>query len=623
MKPASWAPWFRVLTLALTASVLAQQAQQAQQGQPAALSFEAEQELLAHEIKSIFESGNATCRKILSCCLGSPATVSEQLWSHVKAFAHNYHVRELLDSTPRMLERHYTFYNLWDRMKRAGSMQVFAADCYFGVVAMLLNALPAIEFEDGLTVAQEIFLTAVEMLERNNETEAANWTIPREPLELQMPLFLGLLPNNCAGSKLRIYVYETGSFSVGSIFWPHGFVGAPERAPLVPWTCSALAMTLQRLAWLALMARPSAAESPWQEWAREVFVDFIEGIGCQDCSQLLDQEAEMQFTLSSNIFGCADIDVLLPSLHWLYESRRFDDGVSPPSLPGLLVDGGANVGRATARWISSFGDSFSRQISSNPSVAPCVVCNGQSASQKQVPGLAATPNVAVVAVEPSDSNFQLLLRHSKEHGWEHEAFLPLKAALGGARALGHLAVSEDFAIDEVATLLWEENDPRRKQEVEVITLSEVVEAAQKAFPELLGNDRIFLLKLDIEGLEPAVLRSLGQGPPVKFVSFEYAANVWKDRLSSVLQDLYAAGYFCFLITSEQLFPVSGPFWSNIYELPMWSNFFCGQEGDSDLESLVQLHVGAVGLWPRIAHSYLPELAEDDTQRRTGSHGGGF
>ena len=40
-------------------------------------------------------------------------------------------------------------------------------------------------------------------------------------------------------------------------------------------------------------------------------------------------------------------------------------------------------------------------------------------------------------------------------------------------------------------------------------------------------------------------------------------------------------------------------------------------GDSDLESLVQLHVGAVGLWPRMSHSYLPELAEDDTQRRPG------
>ena len=36
--------------------------------------------------------------------------------------------------------------------------------------------------------------------------------------------------------------------------------------------------------------------------------------------------------------------MLLPSLHWLYESSR-----SPQRLPGILVDGGANVGRATAR----------------------------------------------------------------------------------------------------------------------------------------------------------------------------------------------------------------------------------------------------------------------------------
>jgi len=31
--------------------------------------------------------------------------------------------------------------------------------------------------------------------------------------------------------------------------------------------------------------------------------------------------------------------------------------------------------------------------------------------------------------------------------------------------------------------------------VEVITLAEVVQAAQKAFPDLAGNDKIFLLKL--------------------------------------------------------------------------------------------------------------------------------
>ena len=63
------------------------------------------------------------------------------------------------------------------------------------------------------------------------------------------------------------------------------------------------------------------------------------------------------FTRFPYLFPGADIDVLLPSLHWLYESRRGFHDEAPSSLPGLLVDGGANVGRATARWISSFGDS--------------------------------------------------------------------------------------------------------------------------------------------------------------------------------------------------------------------------------------------------------------------------
>lgn len=43
--------------------------------------------------------------------------------------------------------------------------------------------------------------------------------------------------------------------------------------------------------------------------------------------------------------------MLLPSLHWLYESSR-----SPQRLPGILVDGGANVGRATARQGAKFSN---------------------------------------------------------------------------------------------------------------------------------------------------------------------------------------------------------------------------------------------------------------------------
>ncbi|CAE7767398.1 unnamed protein product, partial [Symbiodinium pilosum] len=129
---------------------------------------------------------------------------------------------------------------------------------------------------------------------------------------------------------------------------------------------------------------------------------------------------------------------------------------------------------------------------------------------------------------------------------------------------------------------------------------------------LLKASEIYLLKLDIEGLEPAVLRSVASGhPAVKFVSFEYASNVWKEKLSQVIEDLFRAQYFCFLITSEELFPVSGPFWSNAFEIPMWSNFFCGRNGDPDLEVLVQLHAGAIGIWPRMPRTYLAGFAGGD------------
>mmetsp|Transcript_44807 Transcript_44807/g.135820 ORF Transcript_44807/g.135820 Transcript_44807/m.135820 type:complete len:255 (+) Transcript_44807:375-1139(+) len=176
-----------------------------------------------------------------------------------------------------------------------------------------------------------------------------------------------------------------------------------------------------------------------------------------------------------------------------------------------------------------------------------------------------------------------------------------------------LAVSEDFAIDEVATLLFEADDHRARQEVRVVTLGDVVEAAREAFPGLdVAAAGVFLLKLDVEGMEPALLRSLSQARvPVKFVTFEYASNVWPERLGGVVGELFAAGYFCFLITAERLFPISGPFWDAVYELPVWSNAICGREADQDLEALVQLHSGIVGLWPMLPRTYLAGFASAD------------
>ena len=71
---------------------------------------------------------------------------------------------------------------------------------------------------------------------------------------------------------------------------------------------------------------------------------------------------------------------------------------------------------------------FSRQIELNPKHVPCVVCSGSSASLQRLPGAEELPvNLVVVAVEPAEKNFQLLLQHAKEHAWDAEGFLPLKA----------------------------------------------------------------------------------------------------------------------------------------------------------------------------------------------------
>jgi len=370
--------------------------------------------------------------------------------------------------------------------------------------------------------------------------------------------------------------------------------------------------------WGLPAAAPSEGPS-WRRHGREAFVEYIVNIGCDECARLLAEDAPdpAPFSLSSQAFGCADVDVLLPSLHWVYEStrRRLGGGV-----PGLLVDGGANIGRATARWFAAFGDAFGRRAAQNRTQAPCIICAGAGATEgRGADGATADPpTVAVVALEPSDTNFLLLRKHAADNGWEHEGFLGLQAALGAQPGEALLAFSEDFAVDEVATLLYDEADPRARKPVRVVALNDVVDAASDAFPSLdVAALGIFLLKLDIEGLEPAVLRSLADTrAAVKFVTFEYAGNVWREGLAGVVGHLSRMGYFCFLITAERLFPVSPPFWDAAYERPVWSNFICGKELDPDLAALVQLHTGAIGLWPMLPRTYLADYAAGDQTPRS-------
>eukprot|EP00928_Gymnodinium_smaydae_P042894 TRINITY_DN28844_c0_g2_i1.p1 TRINITY_DN28844_c0_g2~~TRINITY_DN28844_c0_g2_i1.p1 ORF type:complete len:551 (+),score=115.80 TRINITY_DN28844_c0_g2_i1:165-1655(+) len=361
--------------------------------------------------------------------------------------------------------------------------------------------------------------------------------------------------------------------------------------------------------------------SEWQQFGRETFVEYLMGVGCgQKCAPFIQaNRPRPAWTLSSQVFGCADVDVLLPSLHWIYEDTRRRMG---GELPGLLVDGGANVGRATARWMASLGDTFGRAAARNKSHASCIICSGADAADGQAKGAAsraaeAAPTVAIVAVEASRNNFELLQRHAVERGWEYEGYLGIHAALGNVSGEAFLAHNADFAIDELASIIIRAGDTRPRQRVRVVTLDEVVASAKEAIPGLpeAATLDIFLLKLDIEGMEPAVLRSIASSNVrVKFVTFEYAGNVWIEPLSGVVRDLSEIGYFCFIIAQERLFPVSYPFWDMAYELPIWSNLVCGLEEDDDLAALVQMHSGAVGLWPMLPRTFLEGYASEEEMK---------
>lgn len=78
------------------------------------------------------------------------------------------------------------------------------------------------QWRAGLLVAQNIFHVVLEMLQENTKMEEANWTLPIEPLSAQFPFFLGLRPTSCRGRSLRIYVYDTGNYSAGSLFCSAG-----------------------------------------------------------------------------------------------------------------------------------------------------------------------------------------------------------------------------------------------------------------------------------------------------------------------------------------------------------------------------------------------------------------
>ncbi len=123
---------------------------------------------------------------------------------------------------------------------------------------MLLNALPAVEFEKGLRTTQELYIRVSHLMKSVAEGRLlANWTIPVAPLfnekgasEAPFAVLLGLATYNdwmgtpenplftdnpevvemansnaegrCFGTGMRIYLHETDEFERGGLFCSAG-----------------------------------------------------------------------------------------------------------------------------------------------------------------------------------------------------------------------------------------------------------------------------------------------------------------------------------------------------------------------------------------------------------------
>ena len=278
---------------------------------------------------------------------------------------------------------------------------------------------------------------------------------------------------------------------------------------------------------------------------------------------------------ASSAFGCADVEVLLPALSVVERAVR-----SELNYPPIFIDAGANVGKTTGKIFSFFGDIPFRAVHGNRSLLSEVVC------PSQIDG----PNVVVVSIEPHPMNYENLENSGKVNSWNLEKWIPLNAGLADKSGRLKFQMSCNLVIDEVGKLLRPEEEHNESDcvtVVQVITLSSIID---RLFPAY----QIFFVKLDIEGMEPDVIYSAGHllsSSTIRFLMFEYAANAWSGRvtLTGIIKFLWSVGFMCFLVTEERLWPIGGPFWSDIYERVIWANYLCGHAKDPHLIRLANIH----------------------------------
>lgn len=149
--------------------------------------------------------------------------------------------------------------------------------------------------------------------------------------------------------------------------------------------------------------------------------------------------------------GTSDIDVF-KHIFVLREYEPFDDLVNPK----LIIDCGANVGMSTAYFLTRF------------------------------------PGAKVVAVEPDPGNFQQLLHNTEPYG---DRVHTVQAGVWSKR-VGLKFIENKQGDGRAWAVSVAEVNPQEQADLQAISIDELLKAS--------GQERITLLKIDIEGSEQAL-----------------------------------------------------------------------------------------------------------------------
>ena len=122
--------------------------------------------------------------------------------------------------------------------------------------------------------------------------------------------------------------------------------------------------------------------------------------------------------------------------------------------------------------------------------------------------------------------------------------------------------------------------------VPTITVASLIYLLKQENQLSLSEQKIDILQIDTEGNDALVIfgaKGLLQIGLIRVIIFEYHhIGQWSGiSLKSVATYLYGMRYICYFTGQRgRLWPISGDYWSDLYEIKMWSNVACFYKDDA-------------------------------------------